>query len=302
MISLVDRTLAVGGTPAAPVATSPPRIDWAPAAILALGFTVLILSLMWDWSTALRADAAQGHEPFILAVSGFLLYRRRERLVRLPAAPATVLGGALFFAGLLLFVLGQAYDVRLSLVSLMVLLAAVLLILKGPAALRMSWFPALFTLFALPLPLDFVLAVTGPMKQAVSEVATWLLELLGYPIGRAGVVITIGQYQLLVTEACAGLQTMFTLEAMGLLYANLVSHGSVLRSTLLAVLTPPIAFMANVVRVVVLALITWYLGDGAGQGFLHGFSGIVLFMVALAMVIGLDSALARLPSLRGRST
>ncbi|RZT98153.1 exosortase [Rivibacter subsaxonicus] len=301
MNSLVGRTLINPGTLPTPVDAIPPRADWAPAAILATGFALLVLSLMWDWPAAMRADAAQGHEPFILAVSAFLLYRRRVYLFALPAAPATVLGGALFCAGLLLFVLGQAYDVRLSLVSLMMILAAVLLILKGPAALRASWFPVLFTLFALPLPLDFVLAITGPMKQAVSQVATWLLDLLGYPIGRAGVVITIGQYQLLVTEACAGLQTMFTLEAMGLLYANLVSHGSVLRSTLLAVLTPPIAFMANVVRVVVLALITWYLGDGAGQGFLHGFSGIVLFMVALAMVIGLDSALARLPSLRGRS-
>ena len=269
--------------------------------MLGFGFALLILSLVWDWSTATRTDAAQGHEPFVLAVSAFLLYRRRERLFGLPAAPATAFGGTLFCVGLLLFVLGQAYDVRLSLVSLMVILGAVLLILTGPAALRVSWFPLFFTLFALPLPLDFVLAVTGPMKQAVSQVATWLLDLLGYPIGRAGVVITIGQYQLLVTEACAGLQTMFTLEAMGLLYANLMSHGSALRGVLLAVLTPPIAFMANVVRVVVLALITWYLGDGAGQGFLHGFSGIVLFMVALAMVIGLDSALGRLSSLRGRS-
>ncbi len=97
--------------------------------------------------------------------------------------------------------------------------------------------------------------------------------------------MTIGQYQLLVTEACAGLQTMFTLEAMGLLYVSLVGRGSPRHNGILAVLIVPIAFGANVIRVIVLALVTYYYGDAAGQGFLHGFSGIVLFATALAMVI-----------------
>ena len=86
---------------------------------------------------------------------------------------------------------------------------------------------------------------------------------------------------------------MFTLEAMGLLYASLVNHGSAWRDALLAVLIIPIAFLANVIRVVVLALITYYHGDAAGQGFLHGFSGIVLFSVALALVIATDGLLGR---------
>jgi exosortase/archaeosortase family protein len=107
------------------------------------------------------------------------------------------------------------------------------------------------------------------------------------------VVITIGQYQLLVNEACAGLQTMFTLEAMGLLYASLMNHSSALRNTLLSLLVVPIAFCANVVRVMVLALVTYHLGDAAGQGFLHGFAGMVLFVVALALVMGADALLGR---------
>jgi exosortase len=154
-------------------------------------------------------------------------------------------------------------------------------------------------LFALPLPYLLVLKLTAPMKAAVSVVATQLLGWLGYPIGRSGVVITIGQYQLLVTEACAGLQTMFTLEAMGLLYASLVSSSSALRNTLLAVLVVPVAFGANVVRVVVLALVTYYLGDAAGQGFLHGFAGMLLFGVALVLIMAADTLLCRALASRG---
>jgi exosortase len=123
--------------------------------------------------------------------------------------------------------------------------------------------------------------------------ATELLELLGYPIGRSGVVITIGQYQLLVNEACAGLQTMFTLEAMGLLYTNLMNHTLPLRNALLVVLVVPIALAANVIRVVTLTLVTHYLGNDAGQGFLHGFAGMLLFLTALALVVAVDGLLGR---------
>jgi len=54
--------------------------------------------------------------------------------------------------------------------------------------------------------------------------------------------------------------------------------------------------MANVIRVIVLALITYHFGDEAGQGFLHGFAGLVLFMTALMFIIATDSGLRWLAS------
>lgn len=277
----------------------PTGLDPVSAALIAFGFALLSVSLFWDLSTGRTADGLQGHEPAIFAVSAFLLYRQRHQLAALPSSAPTA-GTLMIAVALPMYLFGRAYDLRISLVSLMVLLAGVLLRYRGAAALRMSWFAILFPLFALPLPLEFVLAMTGPLKIGVSSVATELLAWAGYPIGRSGVVVTIGQYQLLVTEACAGLQTMFTLEAMGLLYASLMNHASPLRNVLLATLVIPIALLANVVRVVVLALITYYWGDAAGQGFLHGFSGIVLFLVALVLVVLVDGLLGRiLPPAKG---
>jgi exosortase/archaeosortase family protein len=86
---------------------------------------------------------------------------------------------------------------------------------------------------------------------------------------------------------------MFTLEAMGLLYANLMNHTSKVRNALLAIVVIPIAFLANVVRVVALSLVTFHLGDAAGQGFLHGFAGMVLFLAGLALVMAVDGLLGR---------
>ena len=116
-----------------------------------------------------------------------------------------------------------------------------------------------------------------------------MLYHLGYPIGRAGVMLTVGQYQLFVADACAGLNTMFTLEALGLLYLNLMQIRSPLRYGLLATLLVPIAFSANVVRVIALVLITYYFGDEMAQGFIHGFAGMLLFGVALTLMLLVDS-------------
>jgi len=59
----------------------------------------------------------------------------------------------------------------------------------------------------------------------------------------------------------------------------------------LAVLIVPISFTANVIRVITLTLITYYFGDEAGQGFIHGFAGMVLFTTALLLIIATDSLL-----------
>jgi exosortase B len=141
----------------------------------------------------------------------------------------------------------------------------------------------------IPLPGVVVDAVTMPMKMAVSYVAENILFWAGYPIARTGVILQIGHYKLLVADACAGLHTLFTLEALGLLYLNIIRHDSLTRNVMLAILIVPISFTANVIRVMVLTLITYHYGDEAGQGFLHGFSGMVLFLTALLLIIGVDS-------------
>jgi exosortase B len=179
----------------------------------------------------------------------------------------------------------------LEILSIILVMAAVVLVKRGGPALRMLWFPFFFMAFMVPLPAEFVAAVTMPMKMAVSWATEHVLFAIGYPISRSGVILQIGQYQLLVADACAGLQTLLTLEALGLFYLNLMRHPSAFRNVSLAVFIVPISFSANVIRVIVLTLITYYFGDAAGQGFLHGFAGMVLFVTALVLILSVDSAL-----------
>lgn len=267
--------------------------------MLALGILCLLIPTYVDLERLVWASDDQGHGPIIIAVAAWLLWRMRERLAALPAPRSGVAGGVLLGCALAIYALGRSQSiVQLEAGSHILILAAVLLLWRGGAGLQMAWFPLFFLIFMVPLPGVFVQAMTVPLKAAVSYVAEALLHACNYPVARAGVVIQVGQYQLLVADACAGLNSMFTLESLGLLYMNIVSHASRWRNVLLAILIIPISFVANVVRVVILILVTYHFGDAAGQGFVHGFAGMVLFLVALMLILAVDSLLGRFDAAR----
>lgn len=280
-------------------AQNPPAIaEWVP---IFLGLIALYVPTWVDLSRTIWATEAQAHGPIILGVALWFFWKQRLVIHRIEASPAKT-GWPLFVFGLLFYILGRSQDILLFEVgSQIIVISSLLLIVRGWVALRAAWFPLFFLLFMIPLPGAFVDALTLPMKMAVSYVAEHVLYWVGYPISRTGVILQIGQYKLLVADACAGLQTLFTLEALGLLYLNIVRHDSLFRNITLAILIIPISFTANVIRVIVLTLITYHYGDAAGQGFLHGFAGIVLFITALLLIIGLDALLQYLMQIKAKN-
>lgn len=282
--------------PASPSDTRQPLfpmgLDLPAFLIIVAGMALLYVPNFAELSRTIWASDEQGHGPIILAVSAWLLYQRRHLIAAASGRPKPGLGWPLLVFAMLLFAFGASQQIIMfSTGSLILTLSALILIFCGPGGLKAAAFPIFFLLFMVPLPEALVAAVTAPLKSAVSAVASWLLYELGYPVGRSGVIMTVGPYQLLVADACAGLNSMFTLEALGLLYMNLMGYTSVRRNVALAALLIPIAFAANIVRVMILVLVTYHFGDEAGQGFVHGFAGMVLFMVALVLMLITDKFL-----------
>lgn len=295
-----------------PTRTSPIRTDHRAASLasalpwlpIVAGLIVLYVPSLIDLMSNLWSTDEQRHGPIVLGIACWLAYRKWPAMWQASEGKCTsALGWPLFILALLLYAIGRSQDILIFEVgSVIWLLVAILLLTRGIAALKAQWFALFFMLFMIPLPAPFVDAVTLPMKMAVSYVAENVLFAMGYPIARTGVILQIGQYKLLVADACAGLHTLFTLEALGLLYLNVVRHDSLFRNIALACFIVPISFTANVFRVMVLTLITYHFGDEAGQGFLHGFAGMVLFMTALLLIIGVDSLLQLADKrLRGRA-
>lgn len=242
------------------------------------------------WSTS-----EHGHGPIVLVVSLWLMWKRwGESGAAVVEDPSPRAAWALMLLAAALYVVGRVLDVVYAEVSSVIpMLLGLLLLVYGRSAVRVLAFPLFFMIFMVPLPGFIVDPVGQAMKTIVSMAAEWALHLAGYPIARSGVILQLGQYQLLVADACAGMRTLFMLEALGILYLNLVRHASFLRNVMLAILIVPISFAANIIRVIVLALITFHWGDEAGQGFLHGFAGMVLFLSALALTIFFDGLLRK---------
>jgi len=263
------------------------------------GFAAMYGPLYFTAATGLWQTDDHAHGALVLGVIVWLFWRIHRPLIELPAKPAPLAGWLLFAFGLLVYLVGRVVGISIfEFGSQPFVVVGVLLLIRGPAALRPAWFPLFYFIFMIPLPGILVDAITGPLKQWISAIVVELLYDVGYPISRTGVVITIGQYQMLVADACSGLHSMYSLSALGTLFMYIMARASPMHNALMLASILPIAFIANIVRVVVLVLITYHFGDEAGQGFLHGAAGMVLMLVALAGFFALDALLARLLGVR----
>ena len=271
-----------------------PVITWWP---VVLGLLALYIPTYWMLAHGLWNSDDYAHGPIVLVVTLFLIWQRRAIFLRdtgthPPKRSEVVTGWVLLVFGLLTYAVGRSQDILLLEVGSQIpVILGALLVTLGVRAARALWFALFFLLFMIPLPGFVVDAATGPLKQYISVIAEQVLYATGYPIARNGVMLTIGQYQLLVADACSGLHSMFSLSAMGLLYLYLMRRTSVARNLIIMAAILPIAFAANIVRVIVLILVTYHLGDEAGQGFLHGFAGIMLFVIGLLFLFALDGVL-----------
>lgn len=262
---------------------------------LLVGVLALYLPTYYALATGAWNTEAEAHGPIVLAVSIYLAWNMRGKAAQLQnetLRKQTTLGWISLLFGLVCYVIGRSQNILLlETGSQFPVFLGILLMTIGWRGVKLFWFPLFFLLFMVPPPGVILDAVTSPLKQQVSHLASHFLYIAGYPIARSGVVITIGQYQLLVADACSGLHSIVSLSAMGLLYLYLMHHTSVLRNLILIALIIPIAIVTNVARVMILALITYYFGDEAGQGFLHGFAGIMIFVVAVLLLFLFDAIL-----------
>ena len=270
--------------------------EWLPVLVALL---VLYVPTFYNLAGTLWQQDEHAHGPIILLVILWLIWDKRQVLGSLAAESvsrsASVTGFSLLVIGVLFYAVGRSQDIlMLEVGSLAPVLAGAMLAARGWAGLRAFWFPLLFIVFLVPLPGVLIDAMTVPLKQNVSQIAEQVLYALGYPVARTGVVINIAQYQLLVADACSGLNSMFSLPAIGLLYLYLMRYKSWVHNGLILASILPIAFCANIARVILLILITYYFGDAAAQGIAHGSAGILLFVTAMLMLIGFDAVLRSL--------
>jgi len=261
-----------------------------PHVIFVAGIAAMMVPTMFDVARLTWTTEQGGHAPIIVATGAWVLWRELQSTPARPQPGNGWIGSMLLGVCLFMYVVGRITGIlEIEALAMYAAVISAFYLLVGGALLTASWFPILYLAVALPPPDQLVALITQPLKIGISESAVSALHALGYPIASSGVNIQIANYQLLVAAACAGLNSIISLSAICLFYVYL-RHKSDWRAFLIvAALVVPVAIFSNLVRVVTLILVTYYFGEAAGQGFIHDFAGLTVFLVALLSIFGLDA-------------
>jgi exosortase len=201
--------------------------------------------------------------------------------------PARVLGGLLIVGGVLFrWVADLASELFIMRGSMLMALAGLVLWHLGVRQLVRWWLP--FTLIALSIPLpELVLSrVALPLQLTASKIGAGLLAWREIPVLLQGNVIRIPGHELFVAEACSGLRSLTALLSLGVLLGAIMLKHPVSRALLLASVAP-VAIVLNGFRVFMTGFLVFFVDPKLGEGFMHVTEGLLVFVVAFAILGGI---------------
>lgn len=221
---------------------------------------------------------------------GIIWYRRRE----IAGARKSVSQAGLYVVilALLMHWLGaKSQQTRLSLAGLILLLWGVPFYFYGWEVARILLFPCAYLVFAMPL--NFIDNLSAPLRIAATVVSTALLNGLGLQVRRVGSGIisqAANGFSFDVAPECSGLRSLMAMTALAAVYAYFTQR-SVVKQWLLFLSAIPIAFVGNVVRITLVALVAEAFGKQLALGLWHDYSGYVIFSVGIGLMVAAGALL-----------
>ncbi|MGA9883709.1 MAG: exosortase/archaeosortase family protein [Candidatus Acidiferrales bacterium] len=265
------------------------------AALVILLYGDILKALVQNWWT----DPDYGHGFFVVPFSAFVLWRSRRRWMKTEIKPNNFGLIVMLGAIALLFLGSLGAELFTSRFSMLVLLAGMVIFLAGWKFVRAIWFPLGFLVFMIPLPVIIYNEVAFPLQLITSRFAAFLLGLAQVPVLRDGNILRFSNYSLGVVQACSGIRSLISLIVLAVIYLHFTEPRRWARYFLIA-LAVPIAIISNAVRIMVAGMMAHRFGPAAAEGFLHGFSGVVIFSASLTLILTCHLVLNRLGSaLRG---
>ena len=246
----------------------------------------VIAKLVNDWSI----DDNYSHGFLVLPIALYFVWERRAKLYAAALQPRlfgffVALGSmALLLAG----VLGA--EVFTTEVSLLGVIAGSVLFLLGWSHLRVLLFPIAFLMLMIPLPAIIFNQITFPLQLLASRFGEGALMLAQIPVLREGNVIRLANTSLEVAEACSGIRSLVSLLTLGIVYGYFTDSRTWIRSAL-GFATVPVAIVANGLRVAGTGVAAHFFGSEASEGFLHTFSGWLVFVAAFVILLSLHRLL-----------
>lgn len=260
------------------------------AVLVGVLLSALYFRVMGRLVTEWWHDSDTSHGFLVPPFAAYLAWTNRDRIRAAKIEPSWV-GVAVIAFGLATLILGEyGAELFLSRVSLVIVLTGITLCFGGWYLLRELRFSLLVLLLAIPLPAIIYNQITFPLQILASKAASAILPMFGVPVLREGNVIVLPMMRLEVAEACSGIRSLISLFTLAIFYGYFLDK-SVVRRTLLALSSIPIAIGANAIRIVGTGLCVQYWDPDKAVGFFHEFSGWVVFLVSLGCLFAVHKAL-----------
>lgn len=247
--------------------------------LLAAYFPILI----WLWDRWFARDSYYSHGILIPFVTGYLIWQKKDILKKITPTQSS-LGIPLIIFGLLIYLLSAPLRIYFtSGFSMLIIIYGLALHFYGWPIVRHIAFPLFFLFFMMPLPSQAIINISFRMKMFAAEIATSVLNGMGFQAARDGSIITMRHTQVIVDDVCSGLRSLISLTALGSIFAYWL-NAPMYKKIILFLTTIPIAIIANVCRVVILSSISEIWGAEYATGFTHDATGYMVFIVAFILL------------------
>ena len=250
---------------------------------MAWGFRLLLFDHAPGVFSGVMEDLSYGW--YVPLFSLYVLWRERREIaasVGDPSLAALPLLAVSFFVG---FLGARGSQIRFEILGFVGMLVSLTWAFFGRKTAKQVLFPALFLLFCMPLH-SFLDVVTIHLRQLAVAVAYVVMKGVGVEIVRQGTMLfsPSGSFAIDVAEPCSGLRSLFAMAALTAGYAYFTQPTWLRRGALFA-LSVPIAVAGNIVRIFTIVAIAATCSADFATGFYHDYSGYVVFLVAIALMV-----------------
>jgi exosortase len=260
-------------------------------------FLLLITSVALWWgplvATFRLAKSNEAYTYILLIVPlsvGLIFFDDR----RPPAtSESNTLFGAIVLSSALLLRIGIAWNpwqlstsetLSVGIAALVIWWIGSLILCLGLDTFRLFRFPLLFLFLIVPMPESALSWVTDCLQQQSAATASMLFHLIGVPVARDGVILSIPGLNIEVARECSSIRSSTILVVMALIMAHLFLR-SAWRKWILALASIPLSVLKNGIRILIIAELGTRVNPSFLHGNLHRQGGIIFLGFAVLMLI-----------------
>lgn len=230
------------------------------------------------------------HGFFIVPIAGYIVWSKKSKLAAINISSSWS-GFVVFLFSLLVYLIADFAEIlTASSLSMVMVISGLVLFLFGWAMLKELMFPIFLLLFMIPVPSQIFSMLTIPLQLFVSKISVMAAFFIGVPVFREGNVIHLPDHTLEVVQACSGLRSLISLLVLSLIIGFFSLKSNLLR-VVLFVSGVPVAIIVNIVRVFIMILAFHFFQYDLTAEPVHTYYGMAIFIIALALVVGLRRGL-----------